>query len=142
MKQTPAEKATDQLAISNTKLGPLEREIVSIIWNETEPAKVSVVLEKLNRQSNQKDHAYTTVMTVLNRLVDKNFLKRDKQGKAYVYAPAKKRDSFLKKLVRTTLINFSATFGDEALVAFADEASSLSKAKKEKLSQALRSTKG
>lgn len=140
MKKSLNIQTTDtKLEIQNTKLGPLESEIVSVIWNETQPAKVSLVLEKLNNQSSGKNYAYTTVMTVLNRLVEKNFLSRQKQGKAYVYSPSRKRDSFLKRLIRTTLLNFSATFGDEALLAFADEAASLSKEKKESLSEALRS---
>lgn len=47
----------------------------------------------------QPDRAYTTVMTVLNRLVGKGFLQREKSGRIYVYTAALEREAFLKQRV-------------------------------------------
>lgn len=65
-------------------LGPLEREVMLVIW-ELGKANVRQVLRTLRRK---KKFAYTTIMTVMNRLYRKKFLKREKMGKAYYYFPA------------------------------------------------------
>jgi predicted transcriptional regulator len=44
--------------------------------------------------------AYTTIMTVLERLVRKGKLKRRKNGRAFVYAPETSRDEMRRAAVR------------------------------------------
>lgn len=61
-------------------LGPLEREIMNSIWDTNEVT----VREVHSRLKKKRDVAYTTVMTVMARLVGKEFLIRKKQGKAYL----------------------------------------------------------
>lgn len=65
-------------------LGNLESEIMKIIWLKR---KVTV-REVLNILKVVKPIAYTTVMTVMDHLQKKNFLKRIKVGKTYYYNPA------------------------------------------------------
>lgn len=43
--------------------------------------------------------AYTTIMTVLSRLSDKNLLTKKKPGRSFVYYPAVDREEFLKNRV-------------------------------------------
>lgn len=40
-----------------------------------------------------EDLAYTTVMTVMNRLFEKGFLHRRRQGRAWSYRPTKSREA-------------------------------------------------
>ncbi len=63
--------------------GDLERAVLQIVWQASEPLSPGEVLERLGDTS-----AYTTVMTVLTRLHDKGMLARDRVGKAYRYRPA------------------------------------------------------
>ena len=47
--------------------------------------------------------AYTTIMTVLDRLVRKGMLARRKVGRAFVYAPTSSRDAMRRAAVRELL---------------------------------------
>ena len=67
-----------------TGIGPLESEILSIIW-ERKRVTVRDVYETLREQ---RQIAYTTVMTVMNNLVKKELLTQDRGAVAYVYVPA------------------------------------------------------
>ena len=87
--------------------GSLENEILKTIWmlEEIESSDVSVteVQEIINRNSSVS-RAYTTVKTVMDRLVEKNMLVRYKQGKKFFYKSVSSRDEMaqeaIKKLAR------------------------------------------
>jgi len=64
------------------ELGPLEAEVMQILWTRGE-CSVRDVVQELRRPL-----AYTTVMTTLDRLFKKRLLKRQKLDRAFVYAPA------------------------------------------------------
>lgn len=55
--------------------------------------------------------AYTTVMTVLSRLADKGFLKREKNGRVYVYRPTVDRKTFIGNHLRVVRECFKKNFG-------------------------------
>jgi predicted transcriptional regulator len=62
-------------------LGPLELELMRILWAQDE-GNVRDVVCRLNRAL-----AYTTVMTTLDRLYKKGFLDRRMHDRAFVYSP-------------------------------------------------------
>ena len=59
-------------------LGPLETELMEAIWNSEGPLSVQGIIDKLDTA-----HNYKTVMTVLNRLVDKLLLGACSGGEMY-----------------------------------------------------------
>jgi len=61
--------------------------------------------------------AYTTIMTVLDRLVRKGRLTRRKSGRAFLYAPQDSRDSLRRAAVRELLEGFFDG-SEEELLAF------------------------
>ena len=67
-----------------TGIGSLEADILAIIW-ERQQATVRDVYETLREQ---RQIAYTTVMTVMNNLVKKELLTQDRSSIAYLYTPA------------------------------------------------------
>jgi predicted transcriptional regulator len=67
----------------SNSLGPLEADIMQVIW-KLQKATVQNVYDQLSQDRNI---AYNTVMTVMTRLAQKNVLKRQKDGRAYVYFP-------------------------------------------------------
>jgi BlaI family penicillinase repressor len=83
-----------------TRLGDLEADIMSVVW-EKGKATVQEVKDALEPN---RPLAYTTVMTVMARLVDKGVLNRQKEGRAHSYTPAASQDklsgSLLQSLVR------------------------------------------
>ncbi len=67
-------------------LGPLEAEVMRALWKAGEPLTVRELLGRLNEGRPQR-LAYTTVMTVMNRLSKKGALRRDRRGRGYAYEP-------------------------------------------------------
>ena len=67
-------------------LGDLEREIMTVLWEAYHPMTVREVHQELARERH-RDLAYTTVMTVLDRLAKKSVVRQIKDGRAYKYAP-------------------------------------------------------
>lgn len=64
-------------------LGPLEEEIFKIVW-ELGTATVKAVHERILAQPN-RELAYTSVTTVLNRLTNKGWLACDKQNRSFIW---------------------------------------------------------
>ena len=67
-----------------SRLGELEQAVLEVLWGLDAPASGREVHERLSG----RDLAYTTVMTVLDRLARKGAADRDKQGRGYLYRPA------------------------------------------------------
>lgn len=112
------------------RLGQLERRVMDEIWqpSSSEPT-VREIADAL------PDYAYTTVATVLDRLVHKGILSRRKDGRAMRFSPVGSRDIHTALLMRQTL----ESAGDPmpALVQFAR---TLSSAEAEALRTALDDT--
>jgi predicted transcriptional regulator len=75
-------------AASMPRLGPLEANIMEILWSWHE-LSVRGVVHKLERPL-----AYTTVMTTLDRLYKKGLLDRRKCDRAFHYAPRISREEW------------------------------------------------
>jgi predicted transcriptional regulator len=74
-------------------IGPLELKVLGVLNTESH-ISVSDIQLKLKKQGH--DLAYTTVMTVLVRLFNKELVVRQKEGRQFLYSPAKKNASPLK----------------------------------------------
>ncbi len=96
-------------------LGPLEAEVMQALWAAGEPLTVREVLERLNRHR-RPVLAYTTVMTVMARLAEKEILRRELDGRGYRYeaAVADAAAIAVREVVRD--------HGEAALAQFVDEA--------------------
>jgi predicted transcriptional regulator len=64
----------------------LELLILQVLW-EKSPLPVGDVQERLAKGRAKRDLTYSTVITVLNVMVRKKYLKREKLGKAFLYSP-------------------------------------------------------
>lgn len=79
------------------QLTPAEYGIIQILWNSPSPLSVSQVLKILCLQ---KPTAYTTAMTLLDKMTKKGSLKRVKKGKAYYYRPRVQRSGVLSFMIQ------------------------------------------
>lgn len=70
------------------RLGPLEWRVLEALWERTTIASVR------DLQPDFPDIAYTTLMTTLDRLHRKGVLRREKSGRAFLYAPRLTRAQF------------------------------------------------
>ena len=94
--------------------GELEAKIMQATWSLEEPTVQEVVL-RLGKSAN-----YKTVMTVMNRLVQKGFLERRKVSRAFVYMPRFTREQLMARLSREVLDGLVADFGPGVLAQFVD----------------------
>jgi len=90
------------------ELGPLQEEVMNIIWRFGQ-ADVNTVLNEINKSRKNK-LAYTTVMTVMANLYEKGLLRRRKVGKAYVYRPTYDRGSFILERISEFLSSLTARY--------------------------------
>ena len=72
-----------------------ELEILKVLW-ERGPSTVREVLRELNKS---RERAYTSVMTMMNLMYDKQLLQREQKGRAFVYRPASAQRTVLSELV-------------------------------------------
>jgi predicted transcriptional regulator len=81
---------------------PAELEVLKVLWDRDGPATVREVLEIVNLK-HVPPRAYTSVMSLMNVMVDKGLLGRFPRGRAFVYVPAEPRDQTLRGLLGETL---------------------------------------
>ncbi len=98
-------------------LGPLEQEVMRCVWRSKQATvrEVYVCLKK-NRKI-----AYTTVMTIMTRLADKNYLNRKMVRRTYIYTPKTTRSNTLKRTLAKMTDYVFDNFGEEAIVSFVEE---------------------
>ena len=81
---------------------PLELACLRALW-QLQEGNVKAVQEVV---ALSRPLAYTTIMTVLDRLVRKGKLTRRKVGRAFIYSPEASRDSMRHAAVRELLDGF------------------------------------
>lgn len=80
--------------------GELEERIMEILWSYDGPVTVRQAHAELNEEA---PLAYTTVMTVLDRLWRKKMVRRKMVGKAYEYAPVQSQAEYTASLMHDLL---------------------------------------
>lgn len=96
-------------------LGSLEAEAMEVLWASPAPMSVRSVLEQLN-VDRTAPLAYTTVMTVLARLAEKDILRRERDGRGYVY------QAVVRDAASIAVRSVVRDFGEAAVAGFVDEA--------------------
>ncbi len=93
-------------------LAPLELDCMNMLW----PMGEGTVREIRDRLAPIRPRAYTTIMTIMDRLAQKGIVSRRKVGRAYLYQPSLTADQARAHAVRQLLEGF---FGgsEEALLA-------------------------
>jgi predicted transcriptional regulator len=82
-------------------LGQLELEVMKIVWDK----QGSTVLEVAEILAKQNGYARTTILTVIQRLHKKDFLKRKKAGGVFHYYPTQKKTAVLGNLAKQFVQN-------------------------------------
>jgi predicted transcriptional regulator len=113
-------------------LGPLETEVMAVLWNEGE-SSVRTVTQQMGREI-----AYTTVMTTLTRLFHKGLVARRKQHstRAFFYSARFTRPQLERMIAKEMIAEFLARPGNsrqELLSCLLDAVSEEQKVPLEKL---------
>lgn len=81
---------------SLTPLGETEMEVLHHVWDMGE----ATVKQVRKRILENREVAYTTIMTVMKNLAEKGYLKYRKEGVTYVYSPAREPESVRSNLIK------------------------------------------
>jgi predicted transcriptional regulator len=97
-------------------LGPLETEVMEAVWRLGE----STVRDVHAELSQQRDLAYTTIMTTMARLASKGLLARDTSGLAHRYRPTVSREDYARSTVTSVVDWLVDSFPEPAMSYFVD----------------------
>lgn len=100
-------KKVPTLLTIKRSLGPLESEVMQVVWSKDEVSVSDVVRVIKNKRS----VAYTTVMTTMDTLYKKGFLGRQKIGKAYLYQLTAPKDVLEKNSLRLVITDLVSNYG-------------------------------
>ena len=120
------------------RLPDAELEIMKVIWHNECPISTSEVKRIIDEESNAA-RTQQTVQTLINRLIAKEYIAKDKRGKEYIYTPlvAEKdyvefeSERFLRKMHGNSVTNLMRALFDSKKISDED-ISELEKLFKEK----------
>ena len=98
-------------------LGHLEEEVMSSLWSRGEATGKEVLADLISKK---RKVAYTTVLTVLDRLYKKELVKKEKVGSSFLFSATYSKDDFsaiisrevMKGVVEMNKHHASANFVD------------------------------
>ncbi|MGN2642131.1 MULTISPECIES: BlaI/MecI/CopY family transcriptional regulator [Nocardia] len=83
-------------------LGALEARVMDLLWDSDEPLSVHDLVEGL-AEPGRRPPAYTTVLTVVTHLWEKEWVLREKVSRAYRYRPRRSRAEATTEVLRGIL---------------------------------------
>ncbi len=108
-------------------LSEFEQEVMNIVW-ECGDCSVRDVLERISKE---KELAYTTIATILQRLYEKGLVIRKDNNFIVHYTPKVTKTEYGKTVAGSFFANFFDSFGDTAIASFAQSIEELPKEKKD-----------
>ena len=107
-----------------SRLGDLEQAVLEALWqlDRGTEGPHGASGREVHAALADRSLAYTTVMTVLDRLARKDVLVKERDGRAFRYAPRRTRAEMTAELMREALDD-TGPERDQALVSFVGEAS-------------------
>ena len=120
-------------------LGPLEREILSIVW-DLESVTVRDVHERI-LQDPDRELAYTSVSTILNRLTKKGWLTCNKADRTFHWQALFSEAEAQSLQAHAKLQEFLAVGNPDVVAAFADSLDAASVEKMAEIARRLQSAR-
>ncbi len=93
------------------KLPDAEFDIMKVVWASAPPVTTNTIMESLGRE---KDWKAATIISLMLRLVERGFLRTEKNGKERTYFPLVEREAYLKFETG----NFLRQFHENSFVSF------------------------
>ncbi|ASW56723.1 BlaI/MecI/CopY family transcriptional regulator [Plantactinospora sp. KBS50] len=85
------------------RLGDLERAVMDVLWDRSPEEGARLTVREVAEALTARELAYTTVMTVLDRLAGKGMVQRQRAGRAWSYRPAASREAYIAQLMLDAL---------------------------------------
>lgn len=98
-------------------LGDLEARVMTVMWKMKRPMSARVVHDEVVREHPVAIH---TVITVLNKLVRKGLLRRDRGGDVYEYSACVTEEQFRREVSRRAMKGIMSLGPDAVAASFVD----------------------
>lgn len=109
----------------SSRLGDLERALMEHLWAADQQGDGDLTVRQVHEQVGvERGLAYTTVMTVLDRLAKKGLLQQQRDGRAYRYRPVATREELTASALRSALGGLGRDDRQAAIMHFIDDATS------------------
>lgn len=104
------------------RLGDLERAVLEHLWTEGPSHPEGLTVREVHDVVGvQRELAYTTLMTVLDRMAKKGLVTRERDGRAWRYTAAATRDELTSETMHHALGELAGTERRSVLLHFLDE---------------------
>ncbi|PWJ27282.1 putative transcriptional regulator [Branchiibius hedensis] len=100
-----------------SSLGELERQLMEVLWAAEPGARLSS-RQVQERMDPAQERAYTTIKTVLDRLVEKGVVQRHRDGRVWRYRARASRQSLTAESLRSVLGDIESSDRSTALLHF------------------------
>ncbi len=97
-------------------LGRLEQEILDVLWSKGDATGKEI----FDSIKSKREIALTTVLTVIERLTNKNFVKKVRGESVYIFKPAFTKDEFAGKVSKEMLKSIFEISASGASASFVD----------------------
>ena len=97
-------------------LGDIEKPVMDVLWDRDEVTGREV-FEEVGRG---RPLAFTTILTVLDRLLKKGLIRRTKRGRLFVYTAAMSRNDFVRQVSHEVLQGIMDISASSAATSFVD----------------------
>ncbi|MEK3990040.1 MULTISPECIES: BlaI/MecI/CopY family transcriptional regulator [Robertmurraya] len=119
--------------------GPLEARIMELFWDrEQGEYSIKEVQQSLDSEKNIN---FNTVMTVMNRLVDKGVLKKRVSGRVSLFSPIQTKEEFLEEQSKKLTENLLDEFGGVVISHMIDSLTDVDETLLNKLEQKIQQLK-
>lgn len=113
-------------------LGELEAKVMQILWQVNDYTTIKSVHQELLKE---KQLAYTTVQTTIDRLFHKGILKRMPKCRSFIYASRTNKDEFETHVSNKVIDAFASKLNNTSLAYFVEVLDTENKDKLEYLAQ-------
>ncbi len=96
-------------------LGSLEAEVMEQVWRADGPVAIRTLHATLPPS---RPLSFNTVVSVVNHLVEKGLLHRERARRGHLFTPTLSRDAFLAQVSRDVAAGLIRDFGDVAVAQF------------------------
>ena len=104
------------------RLGELERAVMEHLWSTADAHPDGLTVREVHDEIGvQRGLAYTTLMTVLDRMAKKDLVSRERDGRAWRYTPSSTREELTSESLHHTLGELAGETRRSALLHFLDE---------------------
>ncbi|MFC0274702.1 BlaI/MecI/CopY family transcriptional regulator [Metabacillus herbersteinensis] len=117
--------------------GPLEAKIMKYLWDNNEQS-IKAVQQHLDID---KPINFNTVMTVMNRLVEKGILEKRTEGRLSLFCPVQSKEEFIEEQSKKITENLLDEFGGAVINHMLDAMKDVDQSLLDKLEQKIKSLK-